>query len=105
MSGDRRAVESVSLPALDGTVRPFDGDAEPEVVHLHLAAGESVAPHAHPGRGVVFVGLSGTFEVTVGEETHRVAEGDCLRFDGETEVSPAATGDGPATALVVLGKQ
>lgn len=97
-------VERCSLDALDGTARPFD-DGEPDVVRLHLDAGESVAPHAHPGRSVVFFGVEGAFEVRVGDERRRVTAGDCLRFDGDEEVSPRATADGPATALVVLAKR
>jgi quercetin dioxygenase-like cupin family protein len=100
---DSARVEQASLAALDSTVRPFADDGEPDVVGLHLDAGESVAPHAHPGRGVVFYVVEGRFEVSVAEDSWLVEAGDCLRFDGEQEVSPAATGDGPATALVVLG--
>jgi quercetin dioxygenase-like cupin family protein len=97
-------VEGCSLDALDGTARPF-GEGEPDVVRLRLDAGESVAPHAHPGRSVVFFVVDGAFVVRVGDETRQVAAGDCLRFDGDEEVSPAATDDGPATALVVLAKR
>lgn len=96
-------VELASLGELDGTARPFDDDGEPDVVRLALDAGESVAPHAHPGRGVVFYAVEGGFDVTVAGDTRRVESGDCLRFDGDDEVSPAATDDGPATALIVLG--
>ena len=97
-------VERASLSELDGTVRPFEGEGEPDVVGLRLDAGESVVPHAHPRRGVVFFVVAGRFEVAVAGDTWLVEAGDCLRFDGEHEVSPAATDDGPATALVVLGR-
>ncbi len=98
------AVEVCSLESLEGTVRPFEGDREPEVVHLNLAAGESVAPHAHPGKNVVFFVVDGRFAVRVDDDTYRVGAGDCLRFGGESEVSPRATDEGPATALVVLAR-
>jgi quercetin dioxygenase-like cupin family protein len=97
-------VERAALSDLDGTGRLFADDGEPDVVRLHLDAGESVPPHAHPGRGVVFFVVAGQFEVSVAGDTWPVEAGDCLRFDGEQEVSPAATDDGPATALVVLGR-
>jgi quercetin dioxygenase-like cupin family protein len=100
---DGPAVERRRLDALDGTGRPF-GDGEPDTVRLRLAAGESVAPHAHPGRRVVFFVVDGAFEVTVAGGSHRAEAGDCLRFDGDDEVSPAATDEAPATALVVLAK-
>lgn len=103
MTGDVD-LEVVSLTDGDGTVRPFDADAEPEVVRLSLEAGESVPPHTHPGRGVVFCVLEGVCEVTVDGDTRRLAAGECLQFDGEREVSPAATDDESATALVVLGR-
>jgi quercetin dioxygenase-like cupin family protein len=98
-------VELASLGDLDGTARPFGDDSEPDVVRLALDAGASVAPHSHPGRGVVFYAVEGSFDVTVAGDSWRVEAGDCLRFDGDDEVSPAATDDGPATALVVLGRR
>lgn len=104
MTGDGPTVEAVSLVDGDGTVRPFDAAGEPEVVRLHLEAGESVPPHSHPGRSVVFVVLEGACQVTVGDDTRRLAAGDCLRFDGEQAVSPAAMDDESATALVVLAR-
>lgn len=101
---DVRGVEFCSLDAYEGTARPFDGDGEPDVVRLGLDAGESVAPHSHPDRRVVFFVVDGRFEVRLDDETYRVGAGDCLRFDGECEIAPRATDDGPATALVVLAR-
>lgn len=100
-----RGVERVALDALDGTGRPFADDGEPEVVRLGLDAGESVAPHSHPGRNVVFFVLDGAFDVHLDGDSHRVETGECLRFDGEREVSPQATDEGAASALVVLAKR
>ncbi|WP_380675338.1 cupin domain-containing protein [Salinigranum sp. GCM10025319] len=100
---DTSTVEVASLADLDGTARPFDG-GEPDVVRLRLDPGESVAPHSHPGRGVVFFVVEGRFAVTVADETYQVDAGDCLRFDGDHEVSPAAREGAPATALIVLGR-
>lgn len=103
MSGDDAVVERASLSTLADTARPFDSAREPNVVHLRLAAGESVDSHTHPGRGVLFYVVDGTCAVTVAGKTHTLDTGDCLRFDGDSPVSPAATDDGPVTALVVLG--
>lgn len=102
-STNQPSVERCRLDTLDGTTRPFD-DGEPDVVRLQLDAGASVAPHAHPGRRVVFYVVEGAFEVRVGDEAQQVRTGDCLRFDGDEEVSPTASDDGPATALIVLAK-
>lgn len=102
---DQPGVEQHSFDDEAGTSRPFDDTGEPNVVRLSLDAGESVAPHTHAGRRVLFYALDGRFEVTVGGERHLLSADDCLRFDGDQAVSPAATGDEPATALVVLAKQ
>jgi mannose-6-phosphate isomerase-like protein (cupin superfamily) len=95
-------VETCDVTELDGTVRPFSDDGEPDVVRLRLPAGESVASHTHPGKGVVFFVVDGRFVVTVDGYPYRVGAGDCLRFDGECAVSPRAIDEAPATALVVL---
>lgn len=101
---ENQSVDVCSLGDGSGTTRPFN-DGEPDVVRLQLAAGESVEPHTHPGRHVLFTVLDGEFDVTVGETAHRLTTHDCLRFDGEREVAPAATDEGDASALVVLAKQ
>ncbi len=77
-------------------------DAEPKTIRLTLAAGESVAPHAHPGRRVVCHLLDGAVELTLGDETHDLAAGDVVRFDGDREISPRAVED--STALLVLAR-
>jgi quercetin dioxygenase-like cupin family protein len=97
-------VEVCSFDAREGTDRPFESDGEPEVVRLHLAAGEAVASHSHPGKDVALFVVDGRFEVRLDDDTYRVEAGDCLRFDGEHEIAPRATDDGPATALVVLAR-
>jgi mannose-6-phosphate isomerase-like protein (cupin superfamily) len=102
---ERGAVERVTFDDLDGTDRPFSGDREPEVVHLHLEAGEDVPAHTHPGRSVVFAVLDGEFDVRLGDDSHRVGVRECLRFDGDCEISPRATEEAPASALVVLAKR
>lgn len=103
--GEKRAVERVAFDELDGTGRPFSGDHEPEVVYLHLEAGEEVPAHTHPDRAIVFSVLDGRFDVRLGDDTHRVEAGESLRFDGDRAISPRATDAGPASALIVLAKR
>ncbi|WP_372909971.1 cupin domain-containing protein [Salinigranum sp.] len=98
------SVERGSFDGSGGTTRPFERDGEPDVVRLRLDAGESVAPHSHPERRVVFFVVEGRFEVRLDDDSYPVGAGDCLRFDGDAEISPRATEDGPATALVVLAR-
>lgn len=90
-----------SLSAVDGephaTVFP---DTEPKTVRLTLAAGESVPSHTHPGRQIVCYLRTGRLELTVGEETTTLIEGDVARFSDEKAVSPTAVED--SVALLVL---
>jgi quercetin dioxygenase-like cupin family protein len=76
----------------------FDG--EPRTVLLALDAGESVPAHRHPDRRIVFHVLDGELALTLDEETHALAAGDVVRFDGDQDISPAAETD--ARALLVL---
>lgn len=78
-------------------------DAEPRTVRLVLDAGESVAPHAHPGRDVLLSVRSGVVELTLDGEEHVLEDGDVARFDGERRVEPTARE--PAVALVVLAER
>lgn len=75
-------------------------DAELKTIRLTLSEGEEIAPHAHPGRDVVFHLLEGAVELQLGEDTHELAGGDIARFRGDQEISPRAIAD--STALVVL---
>jgi mannose-6-phosphate isomerase-like protein (cupin superfamily) len=107
MTGTRSGTGSVERGSFNGseeTARPFDRDGEPDVVRLCLDAGESVAPHSHPERRVVFFVVEGRFEVRLDDDSYPVGAGDCLRFDGDREISPRATESEPATALVVLAR-
>ncbi|MDG5777252.1 cupin domain-containing protein, partial [Haloarculaceae archaeon H-GB1-1] len=92
-----------SLDDLDESTHATVFPDDPRTVRLSLDAGESVPEHDHPDTDVLFHVLSGSFEVTVGDETYAVETGDLLRFDGARSVSPAAVTD--ATALVVLAPQ
>ncbi|MFD1589160.1 cupin domain-containing protein [Halorientalis brevis] len=90
-----------TLSALTATphANPFPGE-EPKVVRLALDAGERVDPHRHPDRQIVCYLLSGRMELDLDEETHELAAGDLIRFDGRREVSPRGVED--CEALLVL---
>ncbi|AAV46314.1 unknown [Haloarcula marismortui ATCC 43049] len=82
----------------DGRTRLFDG--EPKTIQLTLDAGESIPPHTHPDRDIVFLLRSGAVDLTLGDETLSLSPGDIVRFDGDQDISPAATAD--SEALLVL---
>ena len=63
-------------------------------------------PRAHQHTGAEFLYLlSGQLDVTHGEVTHHVEEGDAVYFDANTIHSYACPGDEPATALIVTLQQ
>ncbi|WP_058995145.1 cupin domain-containing protein [Haloarcula sp. CBA1127] len=82
----------------DGRTRLFDG--EPKTIRLTLDAGESIPAHKHPGRDIVFLLRSGAVDLMLGDETVSLSPGDVVRFDGDQDISPAATAD--SEALLVL---
>lgn len=75
-------------------------DVEPKTIRLTLAAGEAVAPHAHPERRIVCHLLEGAMDLALGDETYALQAGDVARFDGDQDISPRAVED--CTALLVL---
>ncbi|KAA9398105.1 cupin domain-containing protein [Haloarcula sp. CBA1130] len=82
----------------DGRTRLFEG--APKTIQLTLDAGESIPAHKHPGREIVFLLRSGAVDLTLGDETLSLSPGDIVRFDGDQDISPAATAD--SEALLVL---
>ena len=92
-------VETLSDLDSEPHANAFPG-SEPRTIRLSLDAGECVDPHRHPGRDVVFYLVEGAVNLRLDDETYELAGGDIARFDGEREISPAATE--PSTALVVL---
>jgi mannose-6-phosphate isomerase-like protein (cupin superfamily) len=74
----------------------------PRVVRLRLDPGEGVPAHTHPESTVLLHVLQGEMEVALDDETHALAAGDLLRFDGRREVAPTAGPDERVTALVVF---
>ena len=90
----------VSLSDLDATPHAEVFADSPRTVRLALEAGQSMAPHRHPGETVLFHVLDGELTLRLDGVDHELAAGGLLRFDGDREVSPRAETD--ATALVVF---
>jgi quercetin dioxygenase-like cupin family protein len=82
--------------------RPFEA-GEPSVIRLALSAGDRVDPHTHPDREIVLYLRTGTVDLDLDDETHRLDAGDVIRFDGRREVSPSAVED--SEALIVLARR
>jgi quercetin dioxygenase-like cupin family protein len=78
-------------------------ESEPKTVRLSLDTGDRVEPHRHPDREIVFYVIEGVVELHVGDEIHRMREGDVARFGGDQDISPAAIE--ASTALIVLAHQ
>lgn len=88
------------------TLADFDADGrtpvfeDPYTVHLGLEAGDSVPPHTHPGQDILFAVHDGELDLTVGEETERLAAGEMANFDGDADIAVEAIED--VRALVVF---
>jgi|AntDeeMinimDraft_6_1070357.scaffolds.fasta_scaffold23182_2 quercetin dioxygenase-like cupin family protein len=89
---------NVDVADEDGRAALFEG--EPRTVHLSLSAEDRVPAHDHRDREILFHVLDGEIALDLDEETHDLAAGDLLRFDGDSQISPKAVTD--ARALVVL---
>jgi quercetin dioxygenase-like cupin family protein len=99
MADSDRGTERVSLRAAGDGRRTMLFDA-PKTVRLTLSEGESVPPHRHPDTDIVLHLRSGELDLHLGAETHRLTQGDVIRFDGDRDISPEAVTD--SDALLVL---
>jgi len=72
----------------------------PRTVRLTLDAGDEMPEHDHPGVDVLIVVLSGELSLGLDDETHRLEDGELVRFAGERRITPRAIAD--TTALVVF---
>lgn len=98
------APDVVSLDDLEATPHAdLFPDAEPKTIRLVLEAGQTIAPHQHPDRQIVFHVLEGRLSVTLDDESYELAAGDVARFDGDHYVSPEAIE--ASTALLVLAER
>lgn len=65
-----------------------------QLVHLQLARGEVIPPHAHQGQEVFFTLISGAVEVSLNQsEIHQLSPGQVLHFAGEALVGVRAVED------------
>mgnify|MGYP006287724273 CR=1 FL=1 len=83
--------ELTSIPSLSSTphAEVFDTDA-PRTVRLQLEADERMPKHRHPESNVVLYVLDGTLELTLGDDSYDLEQGDVVRFDGNQDISPHA---------------
>jgi quercetin dioxygenase-like cupin family protein len=81
----------------DGRTPVFE---DPYTVHLGLEAGDSVPPHTHPGQAILFAVQEGELDLTVGDETERLAAGEFASFEGDADIAVEAIDD--VRALVVF---
>lgn len=81
------------------TLTEFDADGrtpvfeEPYTVHIGLDAGESIPPHTHPGQVILFAVQEGVLDLSVGEDTERLAAGELASFDGDADIAVEAIED------------
>ena len=73
-----------------------------QVLHLTLAAGQTVPSHRHPGQHVLLQGLKGSVVIDFGDETRELHPGHLLHFTGERPVSLRHGGGEPCAVLVTL---
>lgn len=65
-------------------------ESGPKRIRLALDAGDSVAPHSHPGRTIVFHVIAGAIELRLDDMVDQLDAGEIARFDGEAEIQPTA---------------
>ena len=92
--------EVVAVPDLEGEPHAEVFGEGPRTVRLRLDADEAVPGHRHPGTDVLLYVVEGRLDLKIGGETHELATGAAVRFDGDREVAPRAAE--PTTALVVF---
>ena len=83
--------ESLDFPVADRKLNSYLAEFE---------AAEECRPHEHPGIEFFYV-LSGKLEMSAGEDTHQLAEGDAIYFDSTVPHGYRRVGAKRTTALVV----
>lgn len=86
--------EALSYRLTDKVMSPF---------HIEIPASQKVEVESlsHEGEEFHFI-LSGSVEITIGEETYRLASGDAIYFDSRVPHSIRALGARPARLLACL---
>jgi quercetin dioxygenase-like cupin family protein len=94
-------VEKTEVPSGDATVeRLFD---VPQTLCLGLDEGDERPEHQHPGKEILLFVHEGELSLLLGDERHRVEEGDAIRFSGDQDISPRAVEDTVAVLVFVEG--
>lgn len=75
-------------------------DREPKTIRLALDEGQTIPPHSHPEREIVFYLLEGDVELQLEDDTYELTPNDIVRFDGDQDISPSAVSE--SVALLVL---
>ena len=83
--------ESLDFPVSNRRLNSYLAEFEP---------GAAAASHEHPGVELIYV-LSVSLQLSVGEETHCLSEGDAVYFDSSAAHTYRRTGAKRTTALVV----
>ncbi|MFW6448010.1 MAG: cupin domain-containing protein [Halobacteriota archaeon] len=91
--------EIVDVDALAATPHAEVFDT-PRTIRLRLEAGESIAPHSHPGLSVVAYVIDGHVSLTLDDAVHPLEAGHAAHFSGERRITPTAETD--ATVLLVF---
>jgi mannose-6-phosphate isomerase-like protein (cupin superfamily) len=94
----RFAVEGAELT---GLASPSRGSTEISVWRGHIGAGASVPPHTL-SKEEIFVALSGSALVSLGEERFSIAAGDALIVPPHTPFSLAIPHDAPFEAVIAM---
>lgn len=80
--------------------RLFDA---PQTLRLELGEGDERPEHQHPGKEILLFVHEGMLSLLLGDERHRVEEGDAVRFSGDQNISPRAVEDTVALLVFVEG--
>ena len=93
--------EITSIASLESTphAEVFETDA-PRTIRLQIEADEHLPKHRHPESNVVLYVLEGILELTLGDDSYDLEQGDVVRFDGDQPISPHALTE--STALLVF---
>ncbi len=73
----------------------------PFYIEIPPSQEKEAEPLSHDGEEFLFI-LSGEVEITVGEETHRLARGDAIYFDSRISHTVRALGAQPAQMIACL---
>ena len=103
-----RMTEARRLSSHDGgfvsrALFPFDAPRNVEFYELRLSVGKREVAHPHPtGTSENLIVNTGSVEIAVGDERHRLETGDAIVFDADVPHVYANCGDAPAVMYLVM---